>query len=152
VTGQTTTHATFTLERQYPVPAERVFAAWADPVAKARWFAGGQDGHSLDFRVGGTESNRARHEGTEYLWVSRYHDIVTAARIVYSSTLSSDGALATMSQTTVELQSEGDGTRLVLTEQGAYLDGHELPAWREQGTSDWLDALGAHLAASVRLP
>ena len=29
------THATFTLERSYPVPPARVFAAWADPAAKA---------------------------------------------------------------------------------------------------------------------
>ena len=46
---------------------------------------------------------------------------------------------------TVELSPAGDSTRLVLTEQGAYLDGLEQPSWREQGTSDWLDALGAEL-------
>jgi hypothetical protein len=42
---------------------------------------------------------------------------------------------------------EDGGTRLVLTEQGAYLDGHEQPAWREQGTSDQLEALAAQLKA-----
>ena len=48
------THATFSLERSYPVPLARVFAAWSDPAAKARWFATGPDsGHELDFRVGG---------------------------------------------------------------------------------------------------
>jgi hypothetical protein len=51
----------------------------------------------------------------------------------------------TLSLTTVELTSAGDSTRLVLTEHGAFLDGHEQPAWREQGTSDWLDALGTEL-------
>ena len=35
------THATFTLERSYPVPPARVFAAWADPAAKASWFTPG---------------------------------------------------------------------------------------------------------------
>ena len=30
-------HATFTLERSYPVPPARVFAAWADPAAKVSW-------------------------------------------------------------------------------------------------------------------
>jgi uncharacterized protein YndB with AHSA1/START domain len=46
-------HSTFTLERVYPVKPDRVFAAWAEPAAKARWFAGPQTGHQLDFRVGG---------------------------------------------------------------------------------------------------
>ena len=39
------------------------------------------------------------------------------------------------------------GTRLVLTEQGAYLDGREEPAWREHGTADQLEALAAELKA-----
>ena len=51
----------------------------------------------------------------------------------------------TVSLTTVELTPDGDSTRLVLTEHGAFLDGREQPAWREQGTSDWLDALSAEL-------
>ena len=29
------THASFTLERAYPAPPARVFAAWADPAVKA---------------------------------------------------------------------------------------------------------------------
>lgn len=52
----------------------------------------------------------------------------------------------TVSLTTVELTADGDTTRLVRTEHGAFLDGHEQPAWREQGTGAWLDALGLHLA------
>ena len=36
------THATFSLERSYPVPPARVFTAWSDPAAKARWFAAGR--------------------------------------------------------------------------------------------------------------
>jgi uncharacterized protein YndB with AHSA1/START domain len=52
----------------------------------------------------------------------------------------------TVSLTTVEFTPGGDGgTRLVLTEQGAYLDGREQPAWREQGTADQLEALAAQL-------
>ena len=50
------THNTFSLERLYAVPVAQVFAAWADPAAKARWFAPGPAaGHQLDFRVGGRE-------------------------------------------------------------------------------------------------
>ena len=141
----TVKHATFTLERGYPVPPARVFAAWADPAAKARWFV--PDGsHELDFRVGGRETvDAAAPDGTPLNVVSTYHDIVPEQRIVYSTTLSGSKALATVSFTTVELVADGDGTRLVLTEQGTFLDGAEDPMWREQGTGDWLDRLGEAL-------
>jgi hypothetical protein len=45
----------------------------------------------------------------------------------------------------VEFKPVGTGTRLIFTEQGAYLDGHDMPAQREQGTGALLDALGAEL-------
>jgi hypothetical protein len=45
---------------------------------------------------------------------------------------------------------EDGGTRLVLTEQGAYLDGQEQPAWREHGTADQLEALDAQLKAELK--
>jgi uncharacterized protein YndB with AHSA1/START domain len=55
MTNRSVLHATFTLERTYPIAPARVFAAWADPAAKARWFAGADAEHELDFRVGGRE-------------------------------------------------------------------------------------------------
>src|ERR1017187_2301344 len=149
------THATFSLERSYPVSAARVFAAWADPAAKARWFAPGPDsGHQLDFRVGGREVNHGGPESGPVLsFESFYRDIVPDERIVYSSTLSAGNDVVTVSVTTVELTtvelstgqlSPGQGgTRLVLTEQGTFLDGREETDWRERGTAAWLDALGA---------
>jgi uncharacterized protein YndB with AHSA1/START domain len=76
---------------------------------------------------------------------SRYHDIVPGERIVYSTALSTGEVLSTVSVTTVLLAPDGDGTRLVLTEQGTFLDDQEQPEWREQGTGDWLDALGREL-------
>ena len=154
------THATFSLERSYPVSAARVFAAWADPAAKARWFAPGPDsGHQLDFRVGGREVNHGGPESGPVLsFESFYRDIVPDERIVYSSTLSAGNDVVTVSVTTVELTtvelstgqlSPGQGgTRLVLTEQGTFLDGREEPDWRERGTAAWLDALGAELSAA----
>jgi uncharacterized protein YndB with AHSA1/START domain len=146
MTDRSLTHATFSLERVYEVPPARVFAAWADPEAKARWFAGPAAEHELDFRVGCREVNRGRHEdGSLLTFQSVYHDIVPDERIVYASSLHAGETLATVSLTTVQFTPAGDGTRLLLTQQGTFLDGHEEPAWREQGTSDQLDALAAEL-------
>jgi uncharacterized protein YndB with AHSA1/START domain len=142
----TVTHATFTLERVYPAPPQRVFAAWSDPTAKARWFAGGNADHELDFRVGGREIARGTHDNQVMTFESHYQDIVPDERIVFASSLHQGTALATVSVTTVELRPDADGTRLLLTEYGAFLDGHEEPAWREQGTADQLAALAKELS------
>ena len=137
-------HSTFTLERNYDVAPARVFAAWADPDARARWFAGSDTRHDFDFRVGGREV--ATRDGKPALrFESVYHDILPEQRIVYTSTLFADGEPATVSVTTVQFEPDGDGTRLTLTEQGTFLDGKEHPDWREKGTSDQLDALAAEL-------
>jgi uncharacterized protein YndB with AHSA1/START domain len=138
-------HNTFTLERRYPVSPSVVFGAWADTAAKARWFSGNPDGYQLDFRPGGIEINCAVHGGKRITWESLYREILTDERIVYTSLLSEDDIPATISLTTVEFEPDEDGTRLVLTEAGAYLDGREMPAWREEGTASWLDNLGKHL-------
>jgi uncharacterized protein YndB with AHSA1/START domain len=152
------THATFSLERRYPVPAARVFAAWADPAAKARWFAPGPESRNLlDFRVGGRELNHGGPaRGPVMTFESFYRDIVPAERIVYSSTLAAGDDVVTVSLTTVEFTTvefttvesgpHGDGTRLVLTEQATFLDGREDPSWRETGTGNWLGAKSVELA------
>ncbi|MGE5292712.1 MAG: SRPBCC family protein [Micromonosporaceae bacterium] len=146
MTDRCAIHATFSIERVYSAPAGRVFAAWADPGAKARWFAGPDSEHQLDFRVGGREIARGRgHDGAVLTFESLYRDIVPGERIVYTSVLSSGDRVATVSVTTVELSAEGEGTRLVLTEQGTFLDGLEQPSWREQGISGQLEALGEEL-------
>lgn len=136
-------HATFTLERRYKATPAKVFAAWADPATKARWFVGTGGEHELDFRVDGIEVNRNREEGRLLTFTSRYCDIRTDRRIVFTSTLSFDDILATVSVTSVQLEPAGTGCLLVLTQSGTYLDGHELPAWREQGTGAQLDALAS---------
>lgn len=143
--------SSFAIERAYPASPDKVFAAWADPQTKARWFAGANAAqHELDFRPGGVEVTRGQNpEGKELTFESRYHDIVSAQRIVYSSALLVEQNPVTISVTTVQFQPAGTGTTLVLTEQDTYLDGHEQPEWRESGTHSWLTALGKELATLV---
>lgn len=150
MTDRSVTHATFVVERTYDASPARVFAAWADPAAKARWFQSpeelGPDEFKLEFRVGGREVNRSGPRGGPvYTYDARYQDIVADERIVYTYSMHLDQTLLSISVATVELQPEGAGTRLVLTEQGAYLDGHDNPAQRQQGAGELLDALGAEL-------
>lgn len=118
------THATFTLERLYPATVARVFAAWADPKTKARWFSTPDADRELDFRVGGREANRSRPDsGPSLTFESWYRDIVPDEHIVYTSVLHVGRELAAASLTTVEFCPADEGTRLVLTEQGTFLDG-----------------------------
>jgi len=144
------THATFVIERMYEASPQRVFQAFADPAVKARWFGGPPEWetleNSMDFRVGGREVDRARiPDGPVTSFDSRYLDIVPDRRIIFAYDMHLDDARISCSLTTVELRPEGGGTRLVFTEQGAYLDGYDDAGGREQGTKELLDALGAEL-------
>ena len=150
MTERSVTHATFTVERGYDASPARVFAAWADPAAKARWFVGpdewGTAEFELDFRVGGREVNRGGPpEGPVYGYTGLYQDILPVERIVWTYQMHLDETLISVSLATLQLRPDGAGTRLVYTEQGAFLDGLDSAEQRQQGTGQLLDALGAEL-------
>jgi uncharacterized protein YndB with AHSA1/START domain len=146
-------HATFVVERTYDVAPDRVFAAWSDRQAKARWWGRSVVEHELDFRVGGREVQRGTDpHGNAYTFQALYHDIVPAGRIVYTYDMLSDETRISVSLATVEFRPESEGTRLVYTEQGAYLDGHDIPAQREHGIGSLLDALRAELRSGPATP
>jgi uncharacterized protein YndB with AHSA1/START domain len=140
-------HRTLHVERTYPAPAARVFAAFADPATKRRWFAEGEgwevDEYTLDFRVGGFERARFRSVGgaprrNDTLFL----DIVPNERIVFAYALAAGEVRTSAALTTVELTAAGGGTRLLLTEQVAFLDGVDGGASRERGWGGLLDRLG----------
>jgi uncharacterized protein YndB with AHSA1/START domain len=148
-TERSVTHATFVIERTYDASPARVFGAFANPAIKARWF-GSDDAptshYELDFRVGGLELSRGRlPDGPVYVYEARFQDIVPDQRIVTTYEMYMDDTRISVSVATVELKPDGQATRLVFTEQGAYLDGHDTPAQREHGTRELLNALGAEL-------
>ena len=148
------THATFVLERHYPASPARVFNAFADPKAKALWFGGPSEWKkgesSFDFRVGGREINSGGPAGGQvHSFNCLYQDIVPNERIIYTYDMELDGERISVSLATIELKAEGDGTRLVITEYGAFLDGYDNPASREHGTGWLLDKLGESLKANA---
>jgi uncharacterized protein YndB with AHSA1/START domain len=144
-------HSTFTIERTFDRPPARVFAAWADPNLKSRWFGGGTDdapmGLDMDFRVGGLETDRSEPGAAASGYEARYHEIVPDERIVFTYDLSLDGSLVSVSLATVELRPAdgGAGTQLTYTEHGAFLDGLDDPELRKNGTGGMLDELGRWL-------
>lgn len=136
-------HATFVVERTYAASPAKVYQAWADPAAKARWFS---QPDIFEFHVGGREySSGGPPEGPVFTFDACYQEIVPEERIVYSYTLDSDDKRISVSLTTVELIPTEDGTKLVFTEQGAFFDGYDTPEVREHGTNEMLNALGKTL-------
>ena len=60
-----------------------------------------------------------------------------------------DGVPISVSLATIELKPEGAGTRLTITECGAFLDGYEDAGSRERGTAWLLGQLGESLQAEA---
>lgn len=151
MTERSVVHTSFAIERRYDAGPSRVFAAFADPAAKRRWSAchdeGGLGEHSLDFREGGRETMRGA-PGPEGVYAMRavYHEIVPDRRIVYSYEMLRDEIRLSVSLATIEFRPETTGTRLLFTEQAAFLDGHDRPEAREQGTGIGFDRLAEELA------
>ena len=145
------THHTFVIERIYPHPPARVFNAFADPRLKRRWFAEG-DGvsvgeYSADFRVGGHDFMRFAFPGGPAMTNETiYFDIVPDRRLIFAYYMTAGDVRISASLATVELSSQGTGTRLVFTEQGAYLDGNDDVAQREQGSRKLLERLASEIA------
>jgi len=140
--------------RIYPASPTRVFAAWSEREAKARWFVGPDESkksdHMLDFRVGGRERVSGRPKGgatPTYTYEARFQDIVKNKRIVSTYDMHMDDKRISVSLATVEIEPHGDGTHLTYTEQGAFLDGHDDSGSRERGMRDLLDKLDAALNA-----
>jgi uncharacterized protein YndB with AHSA1/START domain len=151
MTERSVTHSTFVLERTYPATPDRVFAAWSSRDAKTEWFGGPDewvgDELTLDFRVGGREHVRGGPEGGPvHSYDAVYQDIVPDNRIVMTYEMHLGDTKISVSLATVEVAPVDGGTRLVYTEQGAYLDGYDDAGSREEGTNGLLDNLGAAIA------
>jgi len=147
MTERSVTHATFVVERAFAAAPARVFAAFASFEAKCAW--GCHDDWKnieFDFRPGGREANRGGEPGGPvYVFDGRYYDIVPNERIVFAYEMYRDDVRISVSVAAIEFRPDGTGTRLVFTEHGAFLDGHDTAEAREHGTGEGLDNLARHL-------
>ena len=151
MTDHSIVHGSFTVERTYPVPPARVFAAWADPKLKSKWFGdpGAAENPSsiFDFREGGREySEGSGPNGQSYTFDVSYKDIVPDNRIIYAYEMSLDGQRISVSVATVEFKPKDDGTQMIVHEMGAFLDGLDKNEDRKAGTEWLMDQLGKFLA------
>jgi uncharacterized protein YndB with AHSA1/START domain len=150
MTERSVTHATFVVDRSYDASVERVYAAFSDPASKARWFVGpdnwDKSDHKLDFKVGGRESvSGGPPGGPIHYYSALLWDIVPNERIVSTYEMHMDEVRISVSLATLQLKPQGAGTRIVYTEQGAFLDGYDDAGQREHGTRALFDQLEAAL-------
>jgi uncharacterized protein YndB with AHSA1/START domain len=151
-------HDTFVIERHFPKPPEKVFAAISEPAKRRRWFAEGTahdvEEFQSDFRVGGAEVLRYRFKLTAPSPVAgavltnegRFEDIVPNRRIVTASAMSLGDKRISASLMTLELLANENGTDLICTHQGSFFEGSDGPKIREEGWRALLDRLVKELS------
>lgn len=153
---QSVIHSTFVIERRYPKPPERVFAALSEAAQKRIWFAEGEhhdvEEFTMDFRIGGSERLVYRFKpGTPFNGMAltnegSYQDIVANQRIVTASTMTLGDRRISASLVTLECLAAENGTDLICTHQGAFFEGADGPQKREAGWRKLLERLGTELA------
>jgi uncharacterized protein YndB with AHSA1/START domain len=149
-------HDSFVIERTLNYDPAKVYRAWTDPAAKARWFNGPLDKwterlREMDVRVGGRERVIGMFaDGSESRFEALYFDIVPERRLVYAYDMYFQGKKISVSLASVEFvalgKDNGQSTKLIVTEQHAFLDGHEDGGSRERGTRGLIENLGLALA------
>ena len=148
---QSVIHSSFVIERHYPAKPEKVFAAFAEPEKKRRWYAEARTHDvvkfTMDFRTGGVDQATFRmNQETPFpgaLLTNRttYQDIEPGKRIVLAYTMAFGEKPFSASLVTIELVPNGAGTDLIFTEQGAYFENSDGPQMREAGWQKLLDSL-----------
>lgn len=124
-------HRTSVLEKHFNVSPARVFAAWADLEQRAKWNSPSDDVviryTEDDFSVGGKDVSLCLVG--DYIVaevVGIYHHIATDEQIIYTEIIKSEDQVQGVSQVSVSIAPEGDGTHMVVTLQTAAVSGSEI--------------------------
>lgn len=156
MTDRTVTCSTFIIERTLSALPNEVFAAFADVTLKTRMLASSDDeqvgealAHSeFDFRIGGRERFEfVEEDGRKMSYDALYYDIVPDQRVVYSYEMYAGESRISVSVASIELLEVATSTKLIWTEQGAFLDGLDTSELREGGTSWMIDNMAEYFDA-----
>jgi uncharacterized protein YndB with AHSA1/START domain len=145
-------HGSFVIERRLDYNPELVYRAWVQRDAKARWFNGPPDKwaetlREMDVRVGGRDVLVGKFsDGSESRFEAQYLDVVPEKRLVYVYDMYWQGKKISVTLASIEFVAAGKGTKLLVTEQHAFLDGHEDAGSRERGTQQLMHNLDVALA------
>jgi uncharacterized protein YndB with AHSA1/START domain len=145
-----TLHATLVFERAISAPTDAVFAALADPTARAQWGAPSDTAvviyDQAEFREGGQDRFRCGSRSDPNIHgVTHYLEITLNHRVVSSETIVVDGKLSCVSLTTLELFPDGNNTKLRNTTQLASFIGQAMVKGHTTGTNASLDHLVQYL-------
>jgi uncharacterized protein YndB with AHSA1/START domain len=139
-------------ERFLAVPPDRVFRAWSDRDERLQWDVPGNnwiiDDFQHEFREDGIETSRFGPKGEPTAETfGRYLIIEPPRRIVNAGVMRSvkTGEVSSATMMTLNLEPEGDGTRLTLIDQSVFLGRGETATMRRHGWDEILDKLSDYL-------
>lgn len=151
-------HSTFVVERSFPRSPNVVFQALSEPEKVRNWMGPGENSVLIDFRCdfreGGLQVVQYRMgpetplPGVVITNEARFQCIAPDKRIVTSSTMKRGEWIFSASLVTFELLPTEEGTDIVITHQGAFFEGADGSAMRNQGWEVLADRLAAVVTAN----
>jgi len=139
--------------RILPVPRERVFRAWTEPLELQQWF-GVAEGYrtpiaQVDLRVGGRYRLGMQPPDSQEIIVAEgiYREIIQPEKLVFTWRWETPNESDPYTLVTIEFLSRGNETEIVLTHEG-FADEPQRDQ-HQQGWVGCLNQLEAHIRKEV---